>query len=469
MGIPLEPDDGQMRALLEAAGSFVRTHINTLPEQPSWDLDDFEQLVAEMREPPPASGRPFDEVLARFAAAAAKSLNTAGPGYLAYIPGGGLFTTAIADLLADALNRYVGMWFAAPALTQIEATVLRWMLDLFGYPAAARGILTTGGSMANFSAIVAARHALLGEDLAPGTIYVTEHTHHSVQKAAILAGIRAANVRAVPADASLRMDADALARMVAADVAAGLKPFFVVASLGTTNTGAIDPIRAIEPVARAHGLWLHADAAYGGFFQLTERGRRAFAGVERVDSITLDPHKGMFLPYGTGALLVRDGAALRAAHTVGEATAYLQDLAPEDELPNFTDYGPELSRDFRGLRVWLPLQVHGVDAFREALDEKLDLTRALFDGLSSIPEVEVPWEPELTVVAFRYRPDTRDADALNRRLLDAINASRRIFCSSTVVDGRLTLRACIVSHRTHRDRIDEALEIIRRTVKEIGG
>ena len=463
-----------MRALLEAAGSFVREHIGSLPDQPSWDLDGFEQLVAAMREPPPEGGREIDEVLTRFGQAAAKSLNTAGPGYLAYIPGGGLFTAAIADLLADAVNRYVGLWFPAPALAQIEQTVVRWLEDLFDYPAEARGILTTGGSMANFSAIVAARHALLGEDFTAGTLYVTEHTHHSIAKAAFIAGIPARNVRAVPIDAGLRLDPDALAGMIAADRDAGLKPFFVVASLGTTNTGAVDPIDAIERVAHAHGLWLHADAAYGGFFQLTERGRRAFSGVERADSITLDPHKGMFLPYGTGALLVRHGAALRAAHSVGEGTAYLQDLAAEDELPNFTDYGPELSRDFRGLRVWLPLQLHGVAAFRDALDEKLDLTRFLYEGLLEIPDLEVPWEPELSIVAFRYRPgapdaDAPDADALNRRLLEAINASRRIFCSSTVVDGRFTLRACIVSHRTHRDRVAEALEIIRRAAKDLAG
>jgi aromatic-L-amino-acid decarboxylase len=246
------------------------------------------------------------------------------------------------------------------------------------------------------------------------------------------------------------------------DREAGRVPFLVVASAGTTNTGAIDPLADIADVTEAEGMWLHADAAYGGFFQLTERGRVRFAGIERAGSITLDPHKGLFLPYGTGSLIVRDGRALRDAHY--QSAAYLQDTSVEDELPNFSEYSPELSRDFRGLRVWFPLKLHGVSAFRDALDEKLDLTIALYDGLRAIRELELPWEPELTVVPFRLRD--RD-DGANKRLLEAINASDRVFLSSTIVDGRFTLRACIVSHRTHRDRIDECIEIVRRAVATV--
>jgi aromatic-L-amino-acid decarboxylase len=249
--------------------------------------------------------------------------------------------------------------------------------------------------------------------------------------------------------------------MIRTDRSAGRTPFFVVASAGTTNTGAIDPIAEIADMAAREDLWLHVDAAYGGFFQLTERGRRAFAGVERADSITLDPHKGMFLPYGTGSLVVRDGARLREAHVVG--AAYLQDFPPEDELPNFTEYSAELSRDFRGLRVWFPLALHGVDAFRAALDEKLDLARFLYVELSTIPELDLPWEPELTVVSFRLRDGSDDAD---RRLLDVINASKRVVLSSTIVEDRFTIRACILSHRTHRDRIEECAQIVRRAVAD---
>jgi aromatic-L-amino-acid decarboxylase len=366
--------------------------------------------------------------------------------------------------MAQGVNRYINLWQPSPAMVQIEQNVVRWLCDLFDYPDSARGLLTSGGSMANFSAIVTARHAKLGEDFLDGTYYVSEQVHASVSKAANLAGFSRRNLRLVPTDAQLRMDAGALRDMVAADRAAGLRPFLVVPSAGTTNTGAIDPLDDVADVAAGSGMWMHVDAAYGGFFQLTERGRRLFAGITRADSVTLDPHKGLFLPYGIGSLVVRDGAALRDAHH--EGAAYLQDLAPEGELPNFTEYSPELSRPNRGLRVWMPLKVHGVGAFREALDEKLDLTDHLHETLRQIPQLEIPWEPQLTVVPFRLR----DADeATNRRFLDMINASKRVFLSSTVVHGEYVLRVCIVSHRTHRDRIDECIDIVANAARELAG
>jgi aromatic-L-amino-acid decarboxylase len=311
--------------------------------------------------------------------------------------------------------------------------------------------------MANFSAVVTARRALLPEDFLRGTLYATNQVHHSVTKAAVLAGFPASSVRVVPHTAELRMDVEALRELVAKDRADGREPFCVVASAGTTNTGAVDPIPELVTVRDQERLWLHVDGAYGGFFQLTERGRRLFTGIEQADSITLDPHKAMFLPYGTGALVVRDGERLHAAHNV--EAEYLQDLSGDAATPNFAEYSPELSRDFRGLRVWLPLMLHGVDAFREALDEKLDLTRLLYDAVRAMPELEVPWEPEVTVVAFRLR---NGDDEANRRFLDRINAPRRVFLSSTMIEGRFFLRACIVSHRTHRDRIEEAIDIIRQ-------
>jgi aromatic-L-amino-acid decarboxylase len=462
---PLEPTLEEMREIGQAALSYVVEFIRNLPDAPAADTDGAIEVARTFREPAPDDGQPFDAVLERVARGAAKGFNPAGPGYLAFIPGGGLFAAAVADLLACGVNRFVNLWHPTPAFAQIEATVIRWLCDLFGYPAGARGILTSGGSMANFSAIVTARRSLLPEDFLSGSVYLSEQVHASVLKAAMLAGFPARSVRSVPATPELRMDVDALRRMVKEDRDEGMRPFLVVASAGTTNTGAVDPIEDLADVAAGEGLWLHADAAYGGPFHMTDRGRRLFRGIDRADSITLDPHKAMFLPYGTGCLLVREGARLREAHRIG--AEYLQDLAAEEEIPNFTDYSPELSRDFRGLRVWLPVQLHGLAAFREALDEKLDLAWYLCEELRDSPGFEVPWEPELTVVAFRYRPRSGDPEEFNRRLLDRINASRRVFMSSTTIDGRFVIRACIVSHRTHRDRVEEAVDIIRTAAGEL--
>ena len=455
----------EMRALAEAAAAFSSEFIHALDEAPASDLEGAAELAQRLIGPPQETGQPFDELLDVVAQGAAKAANNAGPGFLAYIPGGGLYATALAGFLADSVNRYVGMWSTTPVYAQIEYSIVRWLCDEFGYGEDARGILTSGGSMANFEALVTARRALLGEHFDDAVIYASEFAHHSLLKGAVLAGFPARNFKTIAVDAALRVDPDDLARQVARDRTAGLRPFLVIASAGTADTGAVDPIARLADVARGEGLWLHVDGAYGGFFQLTERGRRLFEGIERADSITVDPHKGLFLPYGTGALIVRDGNAMREAHSIG--AHYLQDLAGEESIPNFSEYSIELSRGFRGLRVWLPLHLHGVGAFRAALDEKLDLAMHLHEGLAAIPGIEVPWEPELTVVAFRYVPSAGDPDDANRRLLERINDSKRVFMSSTLLRGNYMIRPCIVNHRTHRDRIDEAIEIVASAVADL--
>ncbi|HEY5859306.1 MAG TPA: aminotransferase class V-fold PLP-dependent enzyme, partial [Actinomycetota bacterium] len=312
------------------------------------------------------------------------------------------------------------------------------------------------------SAMVTARHAKLGEDFTDGVYYVSEQAHASVPKAATIAGFSKRNVRIVATDDELRMDPQALRTQIALDRADGLRPFLVAPSVGTTNTGAIDPIADIADIAEAEDLWLHVDGAYGGFFQLTDRGRERFRGTERSDSVTLDPHKGLFLPYGTGGLVVRDGAAMRDAHY--EGAAYLQDLPPTGELPNYSEHSAELSRDWRGLRVWMPLALHGVSAFREALDEKLDLAGYLADAFRDDDRIELCWEPQLTVIPFRLAGADDDTQ---REFLARINASKRVFLSSTMIGGRYVLRVCIVSHRTHKDRIDECIEIVGRAADEL--
>lgn len=463
---PLEPSAGQMRAMADAATNFLVAFIGRLPEAPASDDAGVRALTESLRMGAPEEGRPFEELLAVFADGAAKGHNTAGPGWLAYIPGGGLFSAAVADFLACGVNRFVGVWEPAPVLAQIEATAVRWLCDLFGYPGDSRGILTSGGSMSHFSAIVTARHALLGDDFGRGTAYVTDQTHSAALKAAVLAGFPRDHVRLVPTTSRLEMDPQLLREAIQRDRAAGLQPFYVVASAGTTNTGAVDPLDEIASVTTKHGLWLHIDGAYGGLFQLTERGRRLFSGIDRADSITLDPHKSLFLPYGTGALLVRDGRRLREAHEI-HAESYLQDLAGEDEIPNFADYSPELTRDFRGLRVWLPIQLHGLGAFRAALDEKLDLARHLYESLQKVSGLEIPVTPRLSTLVFRVTPSVDDADEKTREILRRINATRRVFLSSTNLDDRFTIRVCIVSHRTHRDRVDELIEIVTDVADQV--
>ena len=466
---PLEPSADDMRAMIDQATERVVAHIASLPKQPATYSEDGSAVARALAESLPETGTGFTELMdLLFEQAVPVSFNTAGPGYLAYIPGGGVFAAAVADYIANAVNRYVGVWIAAPGLVQLEINVVRWFCEIVGYPAGAGGILTSGGSLANFTAMVTARRERLRDNFLTGTIYTSDQTHHSVRKAAVLAGFPGENVREIPTNQQFEMCLDALHRRVEEDRAAGLQPFMVVASAGTTNTGAIDDLNAVADIAEKERLWLHVDAAYGGFFILTSRGRTALQGIERAHSVVLDPHKGLFLPYGIGSLLVRDPGALKRAHAT--SADYMPTMQDHPELIDFCELSPELSRDFRGLRVWLPIKMYGIEAFRESLDEKLDLTRWAVDALKTIPGVEIVAEPRLSLATFRLVPPgltDEEVNTLNHRLLDAVNARRNVFLTATTLAGRFTLRICVLSFRTHRDRMEQCLTDIRECVDEL--
>ena len=349
----------------------------------------------------------------------------------------------------------------APALVQLETNAIRWFCEIVGYGAGSGGLLTTGGSLANFTAIVTARRELLPEHFFGGTLYCSDQVHHSFQKAAGLAGFPAANIREVPSDERFRIRVDALGEAIRRDRQEGMTPFLIVGSAGTTNTGAVDDLNTLADLAREHSMWFHVDGAYGAFFMLTERGRAILRGIERADSIVLDPHKTLFLPYGTGGLVIRDAGALRRAHSVH--AEYLPPTQDEMDLVDFCEISPELSRDFRGLRVWLPLKIAGAAAFREQLDEKLDLAAWTAGQLRKIDDIEIVAEPQLTVIAFRIE----GSDDRNRKLLERINARKRVMLTGTVSGGRFLIRICIVSFRTHLDRMVMCLSDIRDAVREV--
>lgn len=458
--LDFEPTPAEMQALLEQVGARLVAHVGSLDSQPAADVTDATSLARALVAPAPEEPRDLDRLLTLlFDQVIPKSYNAAGPGYLAYVPGGGLFVSAVAQLIAAAVNRYTGLWGPAPLMVQLETNVVRWFCDLVGYPVTSSGVLGSGGSLANFSALVTARRSRLGDTFQDGLLYCSDQVHHSVTKAAVLAGFPARQVRQIPSDQRQRLPVAELRARIQADRATGQRPFLVVASAGTTNTGAVDDLSALADLCAEQRLWLHVDAAYGGFFVLTERGRARLRGLERADSITLDPHKGLFLPFGTGCLLVREGALLRRAHVV--QADYLPAPADAADFVDFADLGPELSRPYRGLGVWLPIELYGWGAFRRALDEKLDLTVQATEALRAMPEVELVAEPQLSIVAFKLRTPGLDgaaADVLNRAWLARVNARRRVFISGTVLDGRFVLRLCVLSFRTHAERVRQALE-----------
>jgi aromatic-L-amino-acid decarboxylase len=389
--------------------------------------------------------------------------NPASGGYLAYIPGGGIYHAALGDYLAAITNKYAGVFFAGPGAVRMENMLVRWVADLAGYPATAGGHIASGGSLATLAAVAAARdaHGLKGADFSSAVVYLTTQAHHCIEKALRIAGLAEAQVRYIATDERFRMRPDALDQAVVTDRRQGLRPWLVIAAAGTTDTGAVDPLGAIAAIARRERCWFHVDAAYGGFFLLTEHGRRLLAGIEQSDSAVLDPHKGMFLPYGSGVVLLREARLLAATHSY--SGHYMQDALQQAGEISPADVSPELSKHFRALRMWLPLILLGTDPFQAALEEKLLLARYFYREVRTLG-FEVGPEPDLSIVTFRWAPagaSLERVNQMNQAIVDGVRRDGRVFLSSTMLDGRFTLRLAVLAFRTHRAIVDLALRVLQ--------
>lgn len=451
----LEPDHAELEIMLRTVVRYVLEEQSARSRRPASmpAAPDYRALLAE---PLPEASTPLAQALELVIGPLAEGgVDTVSAGNLSYVNGGGLMLAAVASMVSAATNRYVPYGAAAPGYAELERQVIRWFVELIGLPSSSSGVLLTGSSMAGLTALVAARKAKLGERFLDGVVYLSDQGHHSLHKAALVAGLPEANIREIPTDSRQEIDCRALEQALEDDRRRGLRPFFIAGSAGTTNTGAVDDLSQLADIAERHGMWLHIDAAYGGFFALTERGRVALQGIERGHSVALDPHKSLFLPYGLGCLLVQDVRHLQAAHAL--QSDYVSSISRQAE-ENFADLSIEMSRDFRGLRAWLPIKVLGIAAFRRALDEKLDLARYFAEQIEASPHFELLASPKLSIVAFRARSNGGDDDDLNHRVLDHVNRSGRVHLSSTVVRGKVTLRVCILSFRVHRLQVEQCLE-----------
>ena len=464
---PLELTGNQLRQELSLVIDELAPYLDGMLENDAWAPHESPNTNITPREPklgPPSS---LVEILDDlFRRRINPSYSPTSGGYLAYVPGGGLPHSAIADLIAGIINKYVTVWSVAPGLANIEADVISWFNDLVGFPTGSGGYLTTGGSLANWSAIVTARRVRLGDDFKNAMIYTSDQSHHSIIKAAVLAGFPETNVRLIPSDVDRQIDVSALTAQIVADRESGLAPFLIAGHAGTTNTGAVDPLEQLAELSRQEQLWFHIDAAYGGFFYLTDRGQRVLRGLHRADSITLDPHKGLFLPYGTGCLLVREQASLRQAHQIN--AAYLPPFQEDASHVDFCEISPELSRDFRALRVWLPLKLFGWDTFSQYLNEKIDLCGQAFEAIKSLKHIEITSPPQLSTFAFRLAPpdvlSTAALNSLNHDFLARINQQRKIFLSGTTIDGIFMIRVCVLCFRTHEKHILRCISAIENNI-----
>ena len=393
----------------------------------------------------------------------AVGINTASGRHLGYIPGGGLWTSSLADQLAAATNRYAGVAYSNPGSVRIENQVIEWMCDIVGYPHAAYGNLTSGGSIANLVGIQAARdeHGINSTNVRDSVIYVSPQTHHCVKKAFHITGLYEAVLRIIPMDARFRMRADLLRDQIHRDVNDGLNPFLVVATAGSTDTGAVDPLNDIADVCDAADCWLHVDGAYGGFFTMVPELHDTFRGLERSDSLVLDPHKTLFLPYGSGAVLLRDRERLLASNST--RANYMKDAYINEDISP-SDTGPELSRHNRALRIWLPLHLHGVQPFIDELARKRELCLYFHERVAELGFETGP-DPELSITIFRVSGDGDNSET--QSLVNRIHEDGRVFMSSTTIDDRLWIRCAIVSHRTERREVDVALEMLAELSRHV--
>lgn len=392
-----------------------------------------------------------------------KGINPASGGHLGYIPGGGIYTAALGDFLASVSNEYAGMYFGSPGAVAMENEVLDWMKNVFNFPKTAVGNLTSGGSIANLIAVTAARdkHQIKNERVTKSVIYLSPQIHHCLHKAIRIVGLEDVQIRLLKLDGYFRIDIDYLEEQIRKDKADGLIPFMVVASAGTTDTGAVDPLKQIGNIAEQNNLWYHIDGAYGGFFILCESKKELFDGIEMADSLVIDPHKGLFIPYGIGAVLVKDKEAVFHSHHY--TANYMQDAHDNGQI-NPADVSPELTKHFRGLRVWLPLNLHGVEPFIACLDEKLLLTTYFREELKRIG-FKIGPEPDLSVSYFWY-PSGGDENTFNEKLMENIHNDGTVFLSSTKIDGQYVIRMAILSFRTKKLTIDKTIKMIQRCLAE---
>jgi aromatic-L-amino-acid decarboxylase len=463
LAVPAE----QIREMGRAALDLVAKYYETLGGRPVLQPTTSDALRAVIDEPAPAGPTPFPELLGTLGDVVDRySRHNAHPRFFGYVSSPGNPVNTVGSMIAAALNINVTCWRSGPAAAEIELLTIRWFKELLGFPESAAGLLVSGGSMANFAGLAAARSAkfpnVVREGLRGATprLYTSSEGHFSIRKAAAMLGIGTGNVRTVRVDDNLRMDVADLARLVAEDRAAGHVPFCVVASAGAAGTGAIDPIGPIADFARSHDLWFHIDGAYGGIAAIAPSAREPFARLGEADSLSLDPHKWLYLPVGCGCILYRDPATARAAFS--ENADYTRVVGLEnDEAFAFWDYGPELSRPFRALDLWLLLKSVGVTAISEAIEENIACARYLSDLVNASDDFEMLAPVDLSIFCFRYKNFDGDLNAFNERLMFTLQQSGSSYLSNTTVAGKFALRGCVLNYRTTRKDMERLLDDLR--------
>ncbi len=427
------------------------------------------EIAAQLPSAAPEDGESFEALLEDFERVVMPGItHWNSPRFFAYFATSAAPVAVAAEALAAALDVKAMLWRTSPAATELEDVVMRWLGGLMGLPDEYTGIIYDTASIGGFTALASAResldlgireHGMAGRDLPRLRVYVTEHTHSHIEKACIALGIGRENVVSVACDATYRMSVEDLQARIDADVAAGMLPMCIVATAGTTSTTSRDPLEEIGAIARERGIWFHVDAAYAGVAAIMPEYRWILQGAENADSIVVNPHKWLFVPMDCSALYVRDPDLLR--RTFSLIPEYLR--TPEESVRNYMDYGLQLGRRFRALKLWFVLRYFGAEGLRERLRSHIALAQELAAWIQAEPDWEILAPHPLSVVCFRYAPPSLDVDELNALIMERANATGEIFISHTKIDGRFALRMAIGNLRTEREDVARAWEILRAT------
>ncbi len=426
------------------------------------------EMERKFREPPPRQGSDPIDVLGRVRDEVytnAMCLNH--PRFFGWVPGPTNFISVMAESLAAGLNPFMGSWLVSAAPSTIELVTVDWLRSLAGMPESAGGLFLSGGSMANLTAMAAAREARSQQGDNQGIVYASSETHTSIPRALRVIGFPAEAYRTLPVDCAGTLPIETLTAAIDADIAAGRRPICVVGNAGTTNTGAVDPLRKLRAVCDRYKLWFHIDAAYGAPAAWTAAAAPLFDGLGDADSVTMDPHKWLFQPYEMGCLLVRDRSVLPRTFSIYRD--YLRDaVAAEDEV-NFRDYGVQLTRSFRALKLWMSLQVFGLDAFREAIGRGIALAEFAEEELTRREGWQVVTPARIGLITFRRRFSGGDAieDRRNQRLSERMYEDGHAVLSTTEIDGRPVLRFCTVNPRTRREDLCSTLDRFETFAREV--
>jgi glutamate/tyrosine decarboxylase-like PLP-dependent enzyme len=465
----LDPSADEIRLWGDAASKEIAQYLSTIRERSVYPQTSAAEIRGRLPRDLPMDGTGFEPLLETFRDVLLPlSRHNGHPRMFGYVQSPGTAIAAFADLLASTLNANLTAWRSAPAAVEIERLAIDWIRQILGFEDGTGGLFVSGGSMANLAALATARNT---KQSCGGAlrIYASSETHHSIAKAAALLGIGRENVRSIAVDERFRIRIDALEAAISEDLNDGHVPFFVVGNAGTVNTGACDPLRALREVADRFGLWMHVDGSYGGFACLAPSARELFDGINGADSVALDPHKWLYLPVDCGCVIYRNPEHARAAFA--HDADYTRVIGQEaDEAFAFWDYGPELSRRFRALKVWMLLRGVGLRALSDSIEKDLSCARHLESLVRASHDFEMLAPVELSIFCFRHVPkgvDEENINTWNERLLVALQRDGSSYLSNATINGRFALRGCVMNYRTMPNDMEILLDDLRRVAKSL--